>query len=249
MIILIPTLDRVNKQSTWDNLPREVIYKTRLVVSAGEEAAHRELGRRTTVCPVQGRGMPLVRQWMLEYAARLEDDRVIMMDDDLKAAKRREGGRISLSDEAERLEGIDWLFSQLETIVHCGWSERSMDWDSSEEYIDNTRTIQAVGYRARAVLNSGASFSKDVPDWYFMEDYHMTLQLLRKGFPNRRSLVYRYNCSSFNTPGGCNLFRSEDRMREAPEILARLHSHAVKVGFRNNRPTVNIQWRKAYQGV
>lgn len=245
MKILIPTLGRASRTLLPDRLSPELKSLCLLVVKSEEEQHYKTKGCKTLVCPYQGLGIAAVRQWILEWAYQVKMHKFIMADDDLVPSFRDQDLRTRLSSEEEIKLGLEWMGKTLDTYVHCSWSERSMDFDRPGSDVDCTRNIQWVGYSTKEVIKSGCRFNKDVPYWFFMEDYHMTLQLLRLGMPNKRSLVYRYSAGPREAPGGCSTLRTPEREMWVASRLSELHEGIVTPRFHLGRWNVKIQWKKA----
>jgi hypothetical protein len=256
MLILIPTYGRVDKQVTWDHLCPELRRKTFLVVSEAEANGHRDrFNRQTIICPVQGKGMAAVRSWIMNWALTNGHPKILMMDDDLKLQKRRADMRATGTVTAqEQIEMVRWSELVLEKYTHCAFSRRNEGWADHGEYRLATKGIQVVGYNFTKVAATGCRFNLGVPDWFFMEDYHMTLQLLKKGLPNIVSRVYRINFGNSNAAGGCSSFRTPERMEEASKLLELLHPECVTATQKTTKTSygggsrwdVRVFWRKAH---
>jgi hypothetical protein len=254
--ILIPTLGRIEKQKTWDNLCSSVRQETVLVVSKEEKEQHKSKGRNTIICPVQGKGMAVLRQWMMEYSVKQGWKKVVFVDDDLVLQVRREDLRVvGVASQKQQEIIFNWVESTLDTYAHCALSERTAGFSDRQETVESTKGIQVVGYNLKMVQESGARFNKDVPDWFFIEDFHMTIQLLKKGYPNLVSRKYRHSAAPSNELGGCSKFRTSKRMKEASKILERLHPEFVKAVQKETKSAwgggtrwnVRVQWKKAYE--
>jgi hypothetical protein len=227
-----------------------------LVVSPEEDMEHRKRGRQTLVCPVQGRGTAAVRAWMFEWCKTTKVKKVVMMDDDLYLQKRRPDMRcLGYSTEEEQVEMMNWFKEVLDQYVHAAFTERNAAWADTSNYRIAAKGIQVVGYNVENVAKTGCRFNKDVPDWFFIEDYHMTLQLFKQGLPNIVSRKYRVNFGSSNAPGGCSSFRTPERLKEAADLLASLHPEFVtpvqketKSSFGGGvRWNVKVAWKKAFE--
>lgn len=256
MLILIPTYGRVNRQVTHDHLCSELRKETLLVVSQAEEPVHRRAGRGVLQCPVQGAGMASVRAWCMDWCNRAGHEKVLFLDDDLKLQKW--GDDLRGSGDAtptQQREMVRWVDRALDHYAHCAFTRRNDAWSDPEETCEATRGIQAVGYNVTEVVAVGCRFDAGVPPWFFMEDYHMTLQLLEKGLPNLVHRRYRINYGDSNAPGGCSDHRTQERMREAAQLLERLHPETVRAVEKTTRGSygggsrwdVKVFWRKAYE--
>ena len=89
----------------------------------------------------------------------------------------------------------------------------------------------------------------------YMSDFDVTLQLLRKGFPNLVLAHWCQNQGSSNAPGGCSATRTIESLREAAESLARRHTPFVKLVTKQTktawgggeRTDVQVAWKKAFK--
>jgi hypothetical protein len=89
-----------------------------------------------------------------------------------------------------------------------------------------------------------------------MDDFDLTLQLLRLGFQNRVSNEFCHSQVS-HTPGGCSIYRTSAMQTESAHRLARYHPGFVRVVTRRcderssawkgmkERHEVVVQWKKA----
>lgn len=257
MKILIPSYRRVHRQTTYDSLCPQVRALTRLVVSPDEISDHMKRRRKVISCPVQGTGMATVRQWMLDWCYENGIEKVLMIDDDLRLQKRREDLKvIGESTPDQQLEMIDWVEKTLDRYDHCAFTERNTAWDDAEEAQEVSKGIQCVGYNVtRIIEETDCRFNKDVPPWFFIEDYHMTLQLFKAGRPNLVSRVYRVNFGPSNADGGCSSHRTPKKMEEAARLLETLHPGIVQAVEKETKTSygggvrwnVKVQWKKAFE--
>lgn len=255
--ILIPTHGRVNSQITYDNLCTQVRANARLVVHPDEYKQHTEQGRKVIICEEQGKGMARVRSWMFDWCVRTNTDKVLFLDDDLTLQKRRPDLRvIGASTPDQQIEMMRWVEETLDTYDHCAFTERNAAWSDKNETRVATKGIQCVGYNVgRINKETDCRFNKDVPDWFFIEDYHMTLQLFKIGRPNIVSRLYRVNFGPSNAVGGCSLHRTQQSMEKAAKLLESLHPEFVKAVQKETKTSfgggtrwnVKVQWKKAYE--
>jgi hypothetical protein len=89
-----------------------------------------------------------------------------------------------------------------------------------------------------------------------MEDFDLTLQLLRKGYPNRVSYQYVWNQRGSGAEGGCSSYRTAELQEKAALQLREYHPGFVTLVTKSagtvwedmgERADVNIQWQKAYE--
>lgn len=202
--------------------------------------------------------MAAVRNWMLGWSYENGYDKVFLMDDDLTLFEPRQPDLrvIGTATPSQQLEMIGWVDRSLDDFAHCAFTERHVGWADAEECVIATKGIQCVGYNVKRIIEeTDCQFNKGVPDWFFMEDYHMTIQLLRAGLPNIVSRVYRVNFGPSNAKGGCSEFRTPEAMKEASKLLESLHPEFVKAVEKETKMSfgggkrwnVRVQWRKAYE--
>lgn len=254
--IFITTYGRRDKQITFSHLPESVKRHTLLVVSKGEADYHLERNRKVLICPVQGKGLTGVRQWILEYCNRKQIRKMILLDDDLQPETKRSNNKIKKSNSKEVKEGFNWLATNLNKYAHCAWSERSMYWsvDRNIKFIIGNKGICCVGYDVKKLIKLGCAFNYKTPNNSLMSDYHMTLQLFRVGEPNIVSLVHKYrNPMAMEKAGGSEKFRNSKTMEEASKRLEKLYPDFVKAVEKQTKVSfggkkhwdVRIQWKKA----
>ena len=89
----------------------------------------------------------------------------------------------------------------------------------------------------------------------FMEDFDVTLQLLRAGKPNRLLHAWCHDQVTSNAPGGCSTYRTLAKQGVAAHSLKKLHPEFVRVVEKTTktawggatRTDVQIAWKKAYK--
>lgn len=250
MEIYIPTRGRSHLQRSYDNLPPSLQAITKLVVDANEEKDYKERFDNVVALPKKVKGIASIRQHILENAT---DKHVIMLDDDLVFQIKR-GDKILRSSNAE----INRAFKLMEKWLNIGFAHTSMAIRSIAhtkdiQYMDNTRMMHVLCYDVEKVLGAGCSFTKGVTKDFSMDDFHMTLQLLRKGFPNRVSYNYATSPSVSNSKGGASLWRTLESHNKSAMQLKKSHGDFVAVkekcnwqGMDGTRYDVIVQWKKAF---
>lgn len=257
MQLFIPTRDRVNAQYTWDNLTPALRAITKLCVPEAEIQQHLDLGRNAVVRPpVKLAG---VRQWIVSELAD-QTQPVIMMDDDLGFFNRRDPGAYNLQPISKHPD-LNVLFQDLNDLValegyaHAGLSPRQGNNRLfPETRVYNTR-INAVHCVNPAVL-SKEGVAYDTVD--MMEDYHVTLSLLERGYGNVALADRAWDqVKGSGAPGGFSHYRNRETQTAAANRLAELHPQFVTVvektpktgsgDFSGTRTDVRIQWKKAYE--
>lgn len=210
------------------------------------------------VLPKGLKGLSATRQHIIE---KTPFQYICMLDDDItNIAYRRDPGKIRLyaATPAEINELFQWCGRQLVKFAHCGISSRN----NNHTHPDN---FSITGGR----LNSMLCYDVEVlrrHDFRFdrvrcMQDFDMTLQLLRAGYVNPISFKGSMDVRSVPTKssrehkGGCDDYRTPAMQTASAKKLAKLHPEFVKLReklmtgtFAGTRITdVTVQWRKAYE--
>ena len=110
--------------------------------------------------------------------------------------------------------------------------------------------MRALGYNLK-------EFPSDV-EWgrtRVMEDFDISLQLLRRGKACKVSYYYAQGQKSSNADGGCSEWRTIDVHNEGAQRLHELHPTCVKIVEKQTKTAWNglprkdviIGWKKAYK--
>lgn len=225
MNIFIPTLGRVDRQITWNNLTPYLRQNAVLVVSKDEASEHKVRGRNVLVCPEKG--IHNVRQWIMDYAAKNGIRYVCQVDDDIRFQVRRPDMKIVDCTTGQVEDAFFWMRLALRIVPHVALSPRSLGYADPAAHAESIRAMYCVAWDLDVVLKHGARYDKAGLD--LMEDFHMTLQLLTAGYPNRVSLVHRVNPGVSNAVGGCSTYRTAARQTAAAQKLAKLYPGIVKL--------------------
>ena len=241
-------------------------YRCGVVVYEDEAEAYKRMsykGKRITglevfVVPEKYRGISRKREYILtKLAPKLGVRYVAMLDDDLSFCHRP---MIDKSDmpyinkkpyEMHRM--IEMLTMWLENgFVHVGLVARQANRKTGIRWQQPGRLMNAYAYdsqKIRDLEQVGHILFSRVP---VMEDFDLTLQLLRLGYPNRISCRFGWTTTS-NLKGGCSEYRTEKVQRLAAERLAELHYPFVQTvkrkaktwkGF-TERTDVRVAWKRA----
>ena len=251
MRIYIPTRGRQDNQITFNNLPELLKTNATLVVDYSERDNYPEYP--TVYLPPEVNSIGKVRQTIIDFHdVEQYGPKIIMLDDDLGFNERRKDIRskfLPATDEAV-IEGFRLVEELLGTHAHGGIRARQMSQDAPD--IDyNCRTLRALAYDVRPLREHGVSFERLI----VMEDFDVTLQLLRLGYPNFNISTIIQGQGTSNAPGGCSLYRDAKRQEEGARGLYDLHSDFVKVKTTktnwanwgsDERVDVSIKWKKAH---
>lgn len=119
-------------------------------------------------------------------------------------------------------------------------------------YADVGRMNNLYAFNAGTLLTHNIRFD----DYTIMEDFHVTLEMLRHGYPNRIFYDYAWGQYASNSPGGCSEYRTGDLQYQTALKLSRQHHPFVKMvkkvsnAWQGNmavRDDVKISWQKAYR--
>lgn len=256
MEIYIPTLGRYDCLKTINFIPEKYFHKTFLVVIEKEYSKYKKLYKNILVLPKTIKGISPTRQWIMNQSG---DKHIAFFDDDLIFQKRKEKNKLT---SCKNIGGLLSLWKQWlsEGIALVGVSSRNGNNRIIEEYTENNRVM--CGY----ALNKDIYFKENLnfTDMEVMEDFHLTLSLLKKGYKNRISYLYAHSQPSSNSHGGCSTFRNFELQKQAAYKLSMLHPGLVKIvtkttknswegmnkkeGLNKNiRVDVIISWKKAYK--
>lgn len=248
MNIIIPSSGRAFKQTTLNTLPTSLTDRVRVVVPDTEaELYSAQMRCRAEVVPCPRRGIGLTRQWILENYG----PKVVMLDDDLVFATRREDepDKFVESSDAE----VERMFEDIENLlnryVHVGVGTREGGNYLIEQYPQNMRMLRILAYRADKLKELGVRFDEmDV-----MEDFDVTLTLLRKGYPNKLVNWIVHNQNGSGLSGGCSQYRTMDVQAVSAHRLKARHDRFVTVVEKETkgawgggvRTDVKIYWKRA----
>lgn len=247
MEIYIPTRGRAF-QETCASLPKEIGARVMFVTPWIDDWVKSEVGQVIRT-PPDINGIGPTRQWIIDNAT---DNKIVMLDDDLVFATRRDDEptkfREATSGELNTLLGsIDAL---LDDYAHVGVATREGGNRDANPYCHNTRLLRILAYRTDVLRNEGIRFDR----LELMEDFDVTLQLLRAGYANVKINWIVHNQRSSNAPGGCSTYRTLEKQSEAARGLRALHPEFVSVVQKTTKTAWNgatrddciIQWKRAY---
>ena len=247
MDIIIPTHGRAGKQETAKRLAHAGI-EFHTVVQADE--AHL-FGGNVWVLPRDIKTIAPTRQWILENVGGSRS--IVMLDDDLVFFRRREDDATKLRDITgpELAEMFLIMERQLHICAHVGIAAREGANRVTAQFVPNTRIMRVLGYDRNILLEDKIRFDA-IP---LMEDFHVALSLLERGYPNMILNSYANNQGGSGSAGGCSLFRTKELQRECALKLKELHPQFVTVVEKETkgsfgggiRTDVRIQWKECYK--
>lgn len=262
MVIAIPTAGRVESQPTLEafHAAGEWGLRTRLVCPAGEWDEYADRWGEDVVVPSPPHvtGIAPTRQWITTvFAAEMGTSFVCQASDDMRFAKRKEPGSSVLvpagpADVDDMLRELECMLQ--EGLVHVGVSARSGNNRVTSPRKHVARMNDLYAHNVEHLALNGIRWDR-LP---VMEDFDVTLQLLRNG--NANAVVYEYcwDQAATNQPGGCSAYRTPAVQEAGARGLAQLHPGFVRVreapaknwkGFPGTRWDVTCYWQKAYDSA
>lgn len=248
MQIFIPTRGRLF-QETYGSLPPELAEKVHFVAPHDDKYT---VGLFVHKTPPEINGIGPTRQWIID---NITDNKVVMLDDDLVFATRRTDDPTKFRDSTD--EEISGLFSRisvlLDSFAHVGVSTREGGNRDTSDTLLNTRLLRILAYRTDVLRRENVRFDR----LELMEDFDVTLQLLRLGYPNIRINTIVHNQRSSNAPGGCSTYRTLEKQSEAARGLHKLHPQFVTVVTKTTksawngqtREDVRIRWKDSFDSA
>lgn len=245
-ILYIPTYRRLDRQKTWESIPGRWRSRATLVAPPDEVEPLRARGYPALACPAKGIGA--TRQWIMDQ----HDDGpfVMMMDDDLRFAKRRtdDWGKFTQLEDAGAV--LDALLPMLEQVPLVGLANRSGANNVDPPVQMNGRMHDLMCLDTRVTRQHNIRFD----DMELMEDFYVMLSLLVRGYPTALNSAYvKDNAAGANASGGCSVYRTQAKQEVAARALhARFPEFVAlveKKGWNGmgTRTDVRVSWAKAYQ--
>lgn len=270
--LYIPSYRRTEeiKQKTWRELPQKWKDKTFFVLDR-QDADHPFFADKPVLlCPWQGKGpegsdpknygLPATREWIAHHAVGLKYG---VLDDDVdnfvktKHPDQPLGGEFPhyntrIKSEEDFDEFFSWTARWMdEGFVHCGYD---VCWNPPHhlDTTDNFRMTVVHFYDGRKLPVDKIDF-KSIK---FGQDYHITLQLLRMGYPNRVHLRRRIRPAVTQYPGGCAEQRTIEHHNACMRLIQEAHPEFVQLNTKiaklgawggQEKLALHIYWKKAYE--
>lgn len=252
--IYIPSRGRTLHQPTWTNMGPEARENAYIVCPASEVKSH-VMQDRKTLSRGDITGISNVRQFIVDFALKNNEQHIIMLDDDLMFNRRIAGDSPKLRKTTQH-EMIE-LWRTMEKLVreqyhHVGLSPRQMnDKHFPKEVKFGMRQNAVHCIDVEAINDLGLRYdSMDL-----MEDYYMTLSLFSKGCLNGVITDWTWDqTSGSGAVGGCSDYRTPQLQEEASRKLQSLFPKYVKVVEKETKTgwvgmkkrfDVRVQWNKA----
>jgi hypothetical protein len=256
--IYIHTYGRADRQVTWDGLPPAVRKDAVLVVQHRERKLYEDYP--VLVLPKSIEMLSPTRHHIVHKLHDVDNHgpNLVMMDDDLRFCVRRtdEPDKFRSAEPKDVSAMFKALFGVLGDptkkgkVAHAGVVGREGGNRITEPVVYCTRMMRILGYHVPTIRAKKVRFDR-LP---FQQDFDMTLQLLRLGYPNAVLAGWAQDQGTSNAPGGCATYRTLEKLAENARKLAELHHPFVKVVAKKTkgawggaeRLDVQVAWKKAY---
>lgn len=255
--VFIPSLGRATRQHVETGplatLPQDYPYT--YVVRPFEEEAYRKLGVNVTVLSEEVSNIGETRLWIGRIAQAWGLEKFVMLDDDLRFFTRidEHGTKLRKSTQEDTLDMLRAVEGVLDSgCALAGISARQGNNHAGEGprplLAHNTRTNGATGVRTKEFLSVEHNRVK------VMEDFDVSIQLLRAGHENATVFYWAYDQNQTNAVGGCSSYRTHAIQHESAVKLQELHGEKlVRLRQKQNktggefgtRTEVTVYWKKA----
>lgn len=249
MQIYIPTFGRADRQHTYEHLPKSVRENTTLVVQHREKGLYKNYPH--VVLPPSITTIAPTRKYIIEKIATT--NRVLMLDDDLRFDYRRmdEQGKFYVATEQQIEVMIDTIATALLGYAHVGVLAREGGNRILTSTVQCSRMMRVLGYRRDTLRKEKIQMARIET----MEDFDVTLQLLRKGYPNLVLCQWVNGQGTSGAKGGCSHFRTLEMHNANALKLAEFHAPFVTVVEKQTkgawggqkRLDVMVKWKKAFE--
>lgn len=251
MRIVIPTRGRTDQQRTFSFLPPELRAFTDIVCPAKEIKFFNEWRNDVNAIAQPDPEMTITkkRAWIMEEWHRRGHDKIVMLDDDLEWFVRIKEGDWHLRYVTPK-DMVYW-FSELanklgKEIPHAGFGPRQGNNRVEPGWASPGRQMYVLGYFLPVVLQEC-----ELGRIENREDMDVTLQLLRKGYPNE--ICHTITASQYGYArgtGGCDGQRTINQANDDANRLAELHPGYVRVvqkEYKASIPRLEVvcSWAKA----
>jgi hypothetical protein len=250
MQIIIPTRGRTNQQLTLQSLPGELLKRTTLVCPKNEAGSLFRLHKNVDIVVEPDAPMTIApkRAWIMRTWLEAGYAKIIMLDDDLTFSAR-------ISQNSKRLRSIQGEelvpeFARIEQMLspevpHVGFGTRQGNHTKNAGWKTPDKMLYSLGYYLPIVVKEC-----ELGRIRTREDYDVTLQLLRKGYPNAVWHTTVNDQRQFGAPGGATNGRTVESSNADAHELARLHPGyvtTVQKNYKASVPRVEVicQWQKA----
>jgi len=252
MQIVIPTRGRTDRQFTLQSLSGEWRKRTTIVCPKNEAVRLSRLYDDVEIVVQPDPTMTIARKraWMMREYLRCGYDKILMFDDDLCFATR-------VSESGRRLRPIrgDELGAEIQRLEeklgpefpHVGFGPRQGNHNQEAGWKTPARMMYSLAYYLPIVVKQCELGRIET-----REDMDVTLQLLRKGYPNAVWQTTVNDQRKYDAPGGCTNERTIESSNADAYKLAELHPDYVSTierPYKVSVPRIEVscRWKKALE--
>lgn len=252
--IYVPSMGRANRVHTLASIPPKRLKDTYLVVPRKEGEEYWKANPKVKILGINEKGIGPTRDFCVNHAHKDLAQHMVMLDDDLDFAARRADDPTKFSSIGHGSNQLVVMFNKidelLKTNAHVGVLAREGGNRVLSPLVFNNRMLRVLAYRVGVLQEHSIGFSR----LKLMEDFDVTLRLLRMGYPNAVLAQWVQNQAGSNLAGGCSTYRTPEMQAAAAAALAKLHPGFVKQVTKKTktawgwgeRQDVVIQWKKAF---
>jgi len=256
MHIFVVSRSRWQTSRTLESLGNHV-GRVSLVVPTNQVGLYRRgvggyYGCKVIGCPYDG--IALTRKFCGQLS--VDSSKFLMLDDDLRFYKRVSATDWRLRDlsdfpDTSRQVGrmLSLVSSKLDKYVHVAISAREGNNRLPYEGAECSRPLRVLAYRRKEFL--GVEHGRVE----IMEDFDVTMQLLRQGYKNLVIVSWAHNQVQTQMSGGCSDYRSLELHNLNVLRFAELHTPFVSLREKHNkrgrelsnRVETTIYWKRAWE--
>ena len=245
--IVIPSAGRASSVRPVEQLPAAAY----VAVPASQRAAYeRRHGDHVIPVPDEVRGIAATRQWLTDWCPTRY---LLQVSDDVTFFRRQFAGtKLVRATGADMVDMCDALLEQVRLHGHAGISARGGNNRVPDSMKLCGRMCDVYVHDVRLLRRYGIRWDRQP----VMEDFDVTLNLLRRGHPNAVLYDWCWDQPASNSTGGCSAYRTPQVQMEGALALEYHHPEFVKaaekpaknwVGFNGTRWDVTVQWQRAYE--
>lgn len=253
----IPSRSRPDNVGTLRGLPQSIRSKVFVMVTKGQKKEYvaANPGVHIVEAPASAVDAGTKREAIIKHARRKGFTHIIMFDDDLRFFVRRTDDTTKFApatgpDVARMIRLIERKLK--EGYAHVGVTAKHGSNRTPVGGMEVTRMMRVLAYDLSVLKEEKVRYDR----LKLMTDFDVTLQLLRKGYPNFVVTDFAQDHAGSNTEGGCSEYRTKEMLAEAAHQLAEFHHPFVKVVEKETkgswgggkRTDVVIYWKKAFAG-
>jgi hypothetical protein len=252
MQLIIPTRGRTDRQFTLQALPPQLRKLTTIVCPKTEMIRLKCLDDDIDVIAQPDPTMTIAqkRKWIIEEWHRRGHEKILMLDDDLIFSTRISANGTRLRP----IQGVELIreFARIEEKLspacpHAGFGQRQGNNNVARGWKSPGRMMYSLGYFLPIVAKECELGRIET-----REDFDLSLQLLRKGYPNAIWNTTVADQHKYDAPGGVTNERTVESSNADALKLAELHPGyvtTVQKDYEASVPRIEVicRWKSALE--